>query len=185
MDERPPVEDDDEGPAAAAFWASLPTKNVAAGWLLTDDHDRVLLVKPSYKEPWEIPGGIVEAGEAPSAAARRELHEELGVDRAPRRLLVADYRTAAPGGGRPDGLRFVFDGGVVTDAEAADIRLPADELVDHRFVDADDLDGFVVAVLARRLRVALAQRTRPGAAYLEDGRRLEDRGERDPRRRTG
>ena len=172
MDEPAPV-DDDEGATTAAFWASLPTKNVAAGWLLTDDHDHVLLVKPAYKDPWEIPGGIVEAGEAPSVAARRELLEELGLDRVPGRLLVADYRTAAPGGGRPDGIRFVFDGGRLADEEVAAIRLPPDELLDHGFVAADDLDDHVVAVLARWLREVLAQRSQPGAAYLEDGRRLE------------
>lgn len=163
---------DEEGPASAAFWATVPTKTVAAGWLLTDAEDRVLLVKPTYKEPWEIPGGIVEAGEAPSAAARRELHEELGLDRVPRRLLVADYRTAAPGGERPDGLRFVFDGGRLDPDEAEAIRLPPDELRGHRFVPAEELDGYVVPILARRLRAALAQRSHDGATYLEDGRRV-------------
>lgn len=167
------AEEEAEGATTEAFWASLPTKNVAAGWLLTDDQDRILLVKPAYKDPWEIPGGVVEAGESPSAAARRELQEELGFDRAPGRLLVADYRTAAPGTGRPDGLRFVFEGGVLTDDEVAAIRLPPDELVAHRHVAAADLDDLVVDVLARRLREALVQRPRPGAAYLEDGRRHE------------
>ena len=173
MDDRADADADTdaEGAATETFWASLPTKNVAAGWLLTDDQDRALLVKPSYKEPWEIPGGVVEAGESPSAAARRELQEELGLVREPGRLLVADYRAAASGTGRPDGLRFVFEGGVLTDDEAASIVLPPDELLDHRFVAADELDGFVVEILARRVREALDQRARSGTAYLEDGRR--------------
>jgi 8-oxo-dGTP diphosphatase len=38
---------------------------VAAGVLFFDEHDRVLLVDPSYKPGWEIPGGYVEAGESP------------------------------------------------------------------------------------------------------------------------
>jgi 8-oxo-dGTP pyrophosphatase MutT (NUDIX family) len=38
----------------------------------------VLLVEPSYNWNWEIPGGVVEEGEAPWAAAGREVLEEIG-----------------------------------------------------------------------------------------------------------
>jgi 8-oxo-dGTP diphosphatase len=49
--------------------------------LIVED-DRVLLVRRA-QEPWrglwELPGGFVEVGEHPAAAARREIAEELGV----------------------------------------------------------------------------------------------------------
>ncbi|MGW6244366.1 NUDIX domain-containing protein [Streptomyces roseolus] len=47
--------------AALAYDRGLPRKRVAAGVLFFDDAGRVLLVDPVYKEPWEIPGGAVEA----------------------------------------------------------------------------------------------------------------------------
>lgn len=39
----------------------------------------LLLVKSSYRHEWNLPGGSIEPGEAPDAAARRELEEEIGL----------------------------------------------------------------------------------------------------------
>jgi ADP-ribose pyrophosphatase YjhB (NUDIX family) len=54
---------------------------MAAGALLFDAADRILLVQPTYKRSWEIPGGVVEADESPHTAVCRELKEELGLHR--------------------------------------------------------------------------------------------------------
>jgi 8-oxo-dGTP pyrophosphatase MutT (NUDIX family) len=53
---------------------------VGADLLLRDARGRVLLVDPSYKPGWDLPGGMSEANEAPVEIARRELKEELGLD---------------------------------------------------------------------------------------------------------
>jgi len=39
----------------------------------------LLLVKSSYRAEWNFPGGSVHPGEAPDAAARREMEEEIGL----------------------------------------------------------------------------------------------------------
>jgi 8-oxo-dGTP diphosphatase len=39
----------------------------------------LLLVRSSYRIAWNFPGGSVRQGEAPEAAARRELAEEIGL----------------------------------------------------------------------------------------------------------
>ena len=84
------------------------TPRVAAGVLFRDGAGRVLLVKPTYKQGWDIPGGYVEPGESPKQAALRELREELGISPAIGRLLIVDW---APHPNEGDKLLFIFDGG--------------------------------------------------------------------------
>lgn len=48
-----------------AFVASVPRLRAAAGALLRDREGRVLVVHPVYKDEWDIPGGMIEAGESP------------------------------------------------------------------------------------------------------------------------
>lgn len=50
-----------------------------AGCVLTDAHDRVLLLHRRDHNQWQLPGGRVESGEIPAQAAIREVHEELGI----------------------------------------------------------------------------------------------------------
>lgn len=78
------------------FTATLPRKRMGAAVYLTDEQARVLLVEPTYKPYWEIPGGAVEADESPYAAAIREVKEELGLMVRPGRLLVTDWVPARP-----------------------------------------------------------------------------------------
>lgn len=82
-------------------------------------------MNPTYKEDWEVPGGMAEVGESPRAAARREVREELGLDVAVGRLLVLDWNP--PGYLPDDGLMLLYQGG---ELEARQIRLAEDELSD-------------------------------------------------------
>lgn len=141
----------------------FPTKRVGAGLLITDERGRVLLVKPTYKDGWEIPGGLVEDGESPREAAAREVHEELGLRLQPGSLLVVHY--SGPNRWPSDGVMFIFDGGEISDP--ASIRLPAGELASFRFVPPDDLSEFVHAAMNRRLRAALTARADGVPGYLE------------------
>lgn len=60
------------------------TARPAARILLVDAHGRVLLFRftPADRPPfWVTPGGALDPGESYAAAARRELREEVGLDR--------------------------------------------------------------------------------------------------------
>ncbi|WP_461030523.1 NUDIX hydrolase, partial [Streptomyces sparsus] len=132
-------------------------ETVAAGVLLFDEQDRVLLVDPTYKPGWEFPGGVVEPGEAPARAGVREVAEELGLtlEREPR-LLVIDWEPPAPPGF--GGLRLLFDGGRLGTDEAAELLLPGAELRGWRFVDEAEAATLLPPVRRDRLRWALRAR---------------------------
>jgi len=50
---------------------------MGSGVLLRNDEGQILLVEPTYKNHWELSGGVVDADESPYDAAVRELKEEL------------------------------------------------------------------------------------------------------------
>ena len=52
---------------------SFASARVASGVLFFDAEGRILLVRPSYKPGWDLPGGYVEIGEAPVQGAAREV----------------------------------------------------------------------------------------------------------------
>ncbi|MDL4775298.1 NUDIX domain-containing protein [Actinomadura xylanilytica] len=150
------------------YVASLPRKRIGAGALFWDAAGRVLLVEPTYKPDWEIPGGTVEADESPAAACRREVLEELGLDRPVGRILAVDW--ISPQSEYPEGLMLLYDGGVLPDDDAARIRLPADELVSHAFVTADRIPDLAGPLLARRIAACLNSVATGTTLSLEDGR---------------
>jgi 8-oxo-dGTP pyrophosphatase MutT (NUDIX family) len=69
---------------APGIYGVVHFANLAAGVLVLDDDDRVLLVGqhryPIDAYSWEIPEGGVPAGETALDGARRELREETGVE---------------------------------------------------------------------------------------------------------
>ena len=145
---------------------SLDRKRTAAGVLFRDTADRVLFVRPSYKPFWEIPGGAGEAGEPPWRTARREVAEELGLDRVPGRLLVIDHQTAAK---LPEGLNFVFDGGLVAEEDVARLTFTDLEIVSARLLPLAEAEVELEPVLARRVAAALGAARTGELVLCEDG----------------
>lgn len=115
---------------------AIAHKRVAAGACFLDETGRILLVNPTYKPQWEIPGGMVEADETPMNACRREVLEEIGLTIEPGPLLSIGYLHSH--GNRSDALRFIFWGGVLDAATIDRIVLQAAELSEYRFVTLEE-----------------------------------------------
>ncbi|MFF2040345.1 NUDIX domain-containing protein [Kitasatospora sp. NPDC058170] len=160
-------------PADPAAWnaylaegnAKQARKRVAADVLLRDPVGRILAVNPTYKDGWDLPGGMVEANEPPHSAAVRELREELGLDVALRGLLVVDW--VAPHGPWDDQISFIFDAGVTS--VGGRLEPHDDELSEAAFLPASEVRGLVRDRLRRRLDAALLALDDGRTRYLHDG----------------
>jgi 8-oxo-dGTP diphosphatase len=145
---------------------SLPKKRMGAGALIFDENGRFLLVNPTYKDPWEVPGGIVEAKESPAQACVREVGEELGLDIELERLLLVDYLSDSPE--KVEALMFIFQGPTLMQAEIETIQLQAEELSEYRFCTMAEAEKLLNHRLGRRVRRSLEARVGNGPVYVED-----------------
>jgi 8-oxo-dGTP diphosphatase len=151
---------------AASEIIPLPGIPVSAGALIFDRAGRLLILKPTYKSGWTIPGGVMESdGESPWEACQREVREETGLDVRRGRLAAMDFRRPRPG--RAGGIRFLFDCGQVSDKALAGLTLQLEEISDSRLVPLPEALDLLRGPISRRVRAATRGRL---MVYLEDGR---------------
>jgi len=143
---------------------ALPAIPVSAGALIFDSAGRLLILKPTYKSGWTIPGGVMEAdGESPWEACQREVREETGLEVSGGRLAAMDFRPAKPG--RLAGIRYLFDCGQLDDENLANVKLQPEEISDSRLVPLPEALTLLRGPISRRVQSATQ-----GHSYLEDGR---------------
>jgi len=165
------AETEDELAAEGEF--VLPAVPVSAGALIFDRHGQLLILKPTYKSGWTIPGGVMESdGETPWEACQREVREECGLQLTSARLACMDFRR--PRADSPGGIRYLFDCGAFDDAVLRSVALQTEEISEHRLVPMSDALSLLRKPIRRRVK---AVRRRNGDArkhaaviYLEDGR---------------
>ena len=140
--------------------AKQSRKRVVVDALVRDRHGRVLLVDPTYKDGWDLPGGMSEDNEELTITLRRELTEELGLhDLGVRGLLCVDW--VPPHGPWDDLLAFIFDGGVLSQTHVEDLTIGDGELRAFQFLPP----AAALSLLPERQRARAAQAFRA----LDDG----------------
>ena len=107
----------------------------------------LLLVKSSYRADWGFPGGSLEPGETPDAAAQREMEEEIGFSSPP--PLRAAGSVHGTWDGRHDHVHF-FE---LHLDRLPELRLDNREIVAARLALPEELSGIAL--------------TGPVAAYLD------------------
>ena len=144
----------------------LPRVPTSAGAILHDGAGRILVLKPTYKSGWTIPGGQMEEdGESPWDACRREVVEETGLVVTSGRLVCVDFLRLRPD--RAGGVRFLFDCGVIPESDRGRIVVQEGEIEDHFWATPEEADGLLSGPVGRRVGQALQA---VGTIYLEDGR---------------
>ena len=144
--------------------AKFATPRIASGVLFVDG-DRILLVRKTYGNGWDIPGGYAEVSESPAAACQRELKEELGIQRDVQRLLAVDW---APHVDEGDKILYVFDCGQLG-ADEKRLQLASAELDRWEWVSVGRLPHYVIPRLVRRLTSAHRAYAVAAPVYLEHG----------------
>lgn len=142
----------------------LPKKRVGAGVAIIDEYLRILLVEPTYKDTWEVPGGTVELGESPREGARRECFEELGFNVEIGGLLAIDWVTQGRTSG--DGLMLMYATGPV---DSSQIILPPEELRFWEWCDRFAVSARVKDFQALRIFAALDALRDGSFLELENG----------------
>jgi 8-oxo-dGTP pyrophosphatase MutT (NUDIX family) len=150
--------------AKSEEFKTMPRKRIGAGVVAVDDHMRVLLVEPTYKTNWEVPGGLVELGEPPRIAAARECREELGFDVIIGRLLVMDW--VPPRRLPDDGHMLLFAVGPI---DVSQIELPPEELKSWLWCDRGMMQERLSDFMFRRIESALTAITSGMTVELENG----------------
>ena len=171
-----------EDPAEAQSPAPLPAIPASSGALIFDRDRRLLILKPTYKKGWTIPGGVMEAdGETPWEACQREVREECGLQVGQARLACVDFRRPRPARpdrpgrpGRPErpgGMRFLFDCGTVGHAALDGLVLQEEEIAESRLLPLPEALPLLSKPVRRRVRATTRAGARAtGMIYLEDGR---------------
>jgi ADP-ribose pyrophosphatase YjhB (NUDIX family) len=149
-----------------SYTASLPKKRIGAGCLMFNEQGKILLVKPTYKPGWEIPGGVVEENESPRQCCQRELREELGLERKIGALLVVDYNHETDE--QTESLMFIFDGGILYGMEITSIKLPKDELSEFAFFTRQSLPQEMEPALRKRISAIFEQAAQGTGIYIEN-----------------
>ena len=106
-----------------------PSFTVGSMCVIERADGRVLLIRHLYRKRWGIPGGLLQRGETPADAARREVLEEVGLDID----LIGEPMVNVDA--RPRRVDVVFRARPV-DERAADSARPCSvEIIDARWFD--------------------------------------------------
>ncbi len=137
-------------------WTRALTFGVRA--IVIDPEGRILLVRHTYTEGWNLPGGGVEFGESLEQSLARELDEEGGVtiDGAPELVGIYDNRAIFPG----DHIAIY----VVRQWHRTRVPTPNMEIAETGFFDPDALPDTTVPAARRRIEEMRGKRA-PEAAW--------------------
>lgn len=125
----------------------LPT---VAG-LVTDDRDRVLMIRHSRDGNWVLPGGCMEPDEYPADRLVAEMREETGLEVRPTKLVGVyggtGCRVDYPNGDQVSCVVSLF----ACEAVGGTLKPDGEESLDVRFFSEDELVSLNISTIGRTL----------------------------------
>lgn len=126
----------------------------------------VPLVRLNYsaqKGRWVLPGGLLQRGEHPSLAARREVFEETGLDIVLNGVLAVRHRVHGDGSAN---VYWVFHGGLHKKVTALpDLTWPEEEIMEARFWPVAEALASPDVMPNTREFLSLADRSKPEQCF--------------------
>ena len=149
-------------------YEAMSKKRMAVSAFFLNKEGNILIVKPTYRSDWLLPGGIVEKDESPRQACVREIKEELNIESPLNKLLCVEYLSDDTQ--QTESVQFVFYGGLITESQISSILLPKPELKEYRFSTHEEALQLLSCKLARRLPYCFQALEEDTTFYLEDGK---------------
>lgn len=155
------------------YLKNLPKKRMASGVVIFNNSKEILLVKPTYKNHWSVPGGVIDENESPRDAALREAKEEINLNLKKIHLLCIDYMSQRESGyiTKDENIQFIFYGGKLSAKEIKQIRIPKTEIGEYKFVSKKEALKLVNDKLANRLVPCFEAIKTGKPVYLEGGKK--------------
>ncbi|KRV48992.1 hypothetical protein AQ490_21995 [Wenjunlia vitaminophila] len=157
-------------PDLARYLARHPAPAAAVDALIRDEQGRLLIVDPSYKAGWDVPGGMLDDEEL-HVGLCRELEEELQVSnvRVGRLLAVDSIPRSVYGRSL---IACVFAVRLAEPVAAEHLVLQADEIRAAAYLPEAEALARLPGGLRRRVAAAVDAERGAHTAYLCDGRPL-------------
>lgn len=150
------------------FYQNLPKKRMACGVIFFNNKNELLIVKPSYKDYWSIPGGVIDLNESPRQAAIREINEEIGLDINKIDLLSVDYYHNT-NSFKGEAIHFTFWGGKLDENLIKQIKVDGQEIIEFKFISKEKALNLVSKEMSKRIVMAMKAIENDKILYLEEG----------------
>lgn len=150
------------------FYQNLPKKRMACGVIFFNNKEEILIVKPSYKDHWSIPGGVIDLNESPRQAAIREIKEEISLNIDKIDLLSIDYYRNA-NSFKGEAIHFTFFGKKLDENLIKQIQVDGQEIVEFQFIAMEKALTLVSKEMSKRIVMAMKAIENGRILYLEEG----------------
>ena len=145
-------------PCPKTWMQTLAKRHTASGAFIFNDQDQLLILKPSYKDGWNLPGGVTDEFESPYQTVIRECKEETNLNIEIQDLVLVDYIQEIIKDKKYDHVEFYF---TVIVENISNIQIDNEEIIDYKFIDIKEAEDFLSPKYYQKLQAVLTAQRYP------------------------